>query len=145
METITPFIWFDTDVQEVAKFYNGIFKNSKVLSTNPMSATIVINDQKLHLFNGGPHYKLNEAFSLMVSCETQKEIDYYWDKLLAGGGQESRCGWLKDKYGLSWQIIPDVLGQLIGDKDRQKADRAMQAMLKMAKLDLAALKAAHQG
>ena len=148
MQNITPFLWFDGKVGDAVKFYCSIFKKPKIVSMNGsgnhvMSATIRLNGQELILFNGGPHYQLTPAFSLMVQCKTQKEVDYYWTKLLKGG-EESRCGWLIDKYGLSWQIVPEILGALLGDKDAAKADRAMQAMLKMRKLDIKALKRAHQ-
>ena|SRR5437868_1021052 len=149
MQQITPFLWFDGEVGAAVKFYCTVFKDSKVISImgsgkNVMSATLRLNGQKLILFNGGPHYKLTPAFSLFISCETQQEIDYYWTRLLKGG-EASRCGWLEDRFGVSWQIIPDVLGELLGDNDENKADRAMQAMLKMEKLDIKALKLAHAG
>lgn len=132
---ITPFLWFDGNALEAAQFYVSIFKNSKITSQSPMSVTFVLDGQNFYALNGGPHYKFTEAISFYVSCDTQKEIDYFWDAL-SKGGSDFRCGWLKDKFGLSWQIIPTVLGSLLGHKDRAKADRAMQAMLKMEKLDI---------
>lgn len=148
MQKITPFLWFNGRVQEAADFYLSIFKNAKLISTMPgpddncMSATIELEGQQYILFNGGPMYQLNEAVSLFVSCDTQEEIDEKWEKLTADGGRESRCGWLKDKFGLSWQLVPPVLGQFLGDKDREKANRVLQAMLKMNKLIIADLEQA---
>jgi predicted 3-demethylubiquinone-9 3-methyltransferase (glyoxalase superfamily) len=148
MQKITPFLWYDGRIEEAANFYTSVFKSAKILSSMPgqggtlMSATIQIDGQEFILFNGGPMFKFTEAISLFVSCETQEEIDDLWNKLTADGGEESRCGWLKDKFGLSWQIIPPVLGQLLGNKDREKAGRAMQAMLKMNKIIIADLKKA---
>ncbi len=141
---ITPFLWFDGKAEEAAKFYTSVFENSKVIQSNTMSVTFSLDGQLFHGLNGGPMFKFTEAVSFFVRCDNQKEIDYYWDKLVAGG-EPSRCGWLKDKFGLSWQIVPGVLGGLLGDPDRQKADRVMQAMLKMQKLDLPALLAAQKG
>lgn len=145
MKKITPFLWYDGKAEEAAALYTSIFPNSKVLSTNPMSATIELEGQTLILFNGGPMFKFNEAFSLSVSCESQQEIDEKWNKLIADGGQESRCGWLKDKYGMSWQIVPAVLGKLIGGPDREKSQRAMNAMLKMNKMVIQELQDAYDG
>jgi predicted 3-demethylubiquinone-9 3-methyltransferase (glyoxalase superfamily) len=144
MKKITPFLWLESGADEAAKFYTSIFKDSEVLGTMAgpggiMSTTIRIHEQELILFNGGPHFKLNEAASLFVNCETQDEIDSLWNKL-SEGGNTSRCGWLQDKYGLWWQIIPSILGELLQHPDRAKADRAMQAMLKMDKLNIAELK-----
>lgn len=149
MQKITPFLWFDGKVAAATKFYCSVFKNSKIITVNGSgktvaSATLRLNGQELILFNGGPHYKLTPALSLFVSCRTQKEIDYYWNRLMKGG-EASRCGWLTDRFGLSWQIIPDILSELLGDRDEGKSDRAMQAMLKMRKLDIKALKQAHAG
>jgi predicted 3-demethylubiquinone-9 3-methyltransferase (glyoxalase superfamily) len=141
---ITPFLWYDGQAEEAANFYTSIFKNSKILGSSPMAVTFEIDGQKIIAFNGGPMFKFTEAFSLSVDCETQEEIDEMWEKLSAGG-QESRCGWLKDKFGLSWQIVPPILGELLGDKDPQKAKRALDAMLKMNKIDIAKLKEAHAG
>lgn len=141
---ITPFLWFDGDVEEVAKFYASIFKDAKVESVHrpaagkpAQSATVTLRGLKLHLFNGGPHFKFTPAISLFVDCETQKEVDELWAKLCAGGA-ESRCGWLQDTYGLSWQIVPTILPKLLRDKNA-----AMQAMLQMGKLDIARLQQAY--
>lgn len=136
---ITPFLMFDGNPEEAARFYVSVFKNSKVLSSNPMQATFVLDGQKFLSFNGGSHFSFSEGISLFVSVDTQQEIDYYWNKLTANGGSESMCGWLKDKYGVSWQIIPKILMELLGHKDRAKADRAMQAMLKMKKISIQGL------
>lgn len=149
MQKITPFLWFDSQAEDAVKFYTSIFKDSEVISTMPgpggsvMGVTFRINGQELIAFNGGPHFKLTEAISLFVNCETQEEIDDLWEKL-SEGGEKSRCGWLKDQFGLSWQLVPPILGQMLGDKDRVKADRVMQAMLKMDKLDIAVLKQAYE-
>jgi len=145
----TPFLWFDGNVGAAAKFYRSIFKQSKIVRLNGLandiqSATLRINGQELILFNGGPHYKLTPAFSLMVQCKTQREIDYYW-KRLTEGGEESHCGWLVDRYGLSWQIVPEMLFEVLGDDDEEKSSRAMQAMLAMRKLDIKTLRRAHAG
>src|SRR5207245_997868 len=142
MAKITPFLWFDGQAEEAAKFYTSIFKNSRIQSISPMSATFVLAGQKFIALNGGPQFKFTEAISFFVSCETQKEIDYFWEQLSAGG-EKSRCGWLKDKYGLSWQIIPSILGELLGDKDPAKSERVWKAMLQMDKMDIKRLKQAH--
>lgn len=150
-QNITPFLWFDGRAEEAAHFYTSIFKDSKILSTMPgpggsvMGVTFSLAGQEFIALNGGPQFKFTEAISLYVNCETQQEVDELWTKLTSGGGSPSQCGWLKDKFGLSWQIIPTILGELLGDKDRDKANRAMQAMMGMTKLDIAALKAAHAG
>ena len=143
MQKISPFLWYNSNVDEVIDLYTSIFKSSKVINRNPMGATIELEGQLLNLFNGGPLFPFTEAISLYVNCDTQDEIDYYWEALTSDGGQESRCGWLKDKFGLSWQIVPSVLGTLLWDKDKKKADAAMQAMLKMGKLDIKTLQNAH--
>jgi predicted 3-demethylubiquinone-9 3-methyltransferase (glyoxalase superfamily) len=150
-QKITPFLWFDGDVEEAAKFYVSVFKDARIESvhrpaagTPAQSASVTLRGQRLHLFNGGPHYKLTPGFSLMVDCETQEEVDELWAKLTAGGA-ESRCGWLQDRYGLSWQIVPTILPKLLRDKNPAKAGAAMQAMLKMGKLDIARLQKAHDG
>ncbi len=142
MQKITPFLWFDGQAGEAAKFYTSIFKNSKIINISPMSATFELNGQKFMALNGGPQFRFTEAISFFVSCETQKEIDYFWTKLSAGG-EKSRCGWLKDKFGVSWQVIPPILGELLNDDDDEKSNRVMQAMLKMVKLDIKALKRAY--
>ena len=144
MQKITPFLWFDGKAEEAAKFYTSIFKNSKIESVSPMSATFRLAGQKFIALNGGPQFKFTEAISFFVSCETQKEIDYFWEKLSAGG-EKSRCGWLKDKFGVSWQVIPPILGELLNDDDGEKSQRVMQAMFKMGKLDIKQLKQAAKG
>jgi len=156
MQKITPFLWFDGKAEEAMNFYVSVFKNSKVVSVSRygeggpgpkgtvMSATFQLDGQEFFALNGGPQFKFTEAISLFVKCETQPEIDEMWEKLSAGG-EKSRCGWLKDKYGLSWQIIPPILGQLLNDKDPQKSKRVMQAMLQMNKIDIAKLKQAYEG
>ena len=153
MQKITPFLWFDTQAEDAAKFYVSVFPNSKILRTarygeagpgpkgGVMTVEFELDGQRMIALNGGPVFKLTEAFSLSVDCKDQKEVDHYWTKL-SEGGQESMCGWLKDRYGLSWQIVPTILGKLLSDKDGKKAKRVMEAMLKMRKIDIAALKAA---
>ena len=152
MQTITPFLWYNEDPQTVMNYYLSIFKDGKITSTIPgpggslMGGTFELLGQKFMLINGGPeHANFNESVSFFVSVETQEEIDYYWDKLTADGGTESRCGWLKDKYGLSWQIIPSALGKMLGDSDREKAGRAMQAMLGMNKINIQEMRDAFDG
>jgi predicted 3-demethylubiquinone-9 3-methyltransferase (glyoxalase superfamily) len=150
MLSITPFLWFDTQAEEAMQFYASIFPRSKVLSVQRngdqvMSVTWELEGQRFMGLNAGPLFTFNEAVSFFVSCDTQQEVDALWDKLLAGGGTPSRCGWLKDRFGLSWQIIPTALPRLLGDPDRAKADRAMQAMLQMQKIDAAALQRAFDG
>ena len=144
MQKITPFLWFDGQAEAAAKFYTSIFKDATITSLSPMSATFRLAGQEFIALNGGPQFKFTEAVSFFVSCETQEEIDYYWEKLSAGGSN-GQCGWLKDKFGLSWQIIPPILGEMLGDEDDAKSQRVMQAMLKMSKLDLQKLKNAHAG
>ena len=151
MQTITPFLWFDGKAAEAAEFYTSIFKNSKIVSKSPgpdgkpMLVSFQLDGQSFVGLNGGPMFTFTEAVSFSIKAETQEEIDYFWGNLTAGGGQESRCGWLKDKFGLSWQVVPPVLGQLMGDKDPAKAGRVMQAMLKMNKIIIADLKKASEG
>jgi predicted 3-demethylubiquinone-9 3-methyltransferase (glyoxalase superfamily) len=140
---ITPFLWFDNDAEEAVKFYTAIFKNSKVIHLHPAVSTFELDGQRIMALNGGPHFRFTEAISLFVNCDTQEEVDYYWERLLSGGGKEGRCGWLKDKFGLSWQIVPAILGQLMGDPDRRKSENVKRAMLKMIKLDIHALKTAY--
>jgi predicted 3-demethylubiquinone-9 3-methyltransferase (glyoxalase superfamily) len=156
MQKITPFLWFDGQAEEAMNHYVSIFKNSKVVSVSRygeagpgpagavMSATFQLEGQDFMALNGGPHFKFNEAISLFVSCESQAEIDELWNKLLEGG-QAQQCGWLKDKFGLSWQIVPAALGQMLQDKDPARSRRVMEAMLKMVKLDIDALKRAYEG
>jgi predicted 3-demethylubiquinone-9 3-methyltransferase (glyoxalase superfamily) len=157
MPKITPFLWFDNNAEEAMNFYMSIFKDSKVVRVSRIGegapgprggilvATFVINGQEIMALNGGPHFKLTPAFSLHVGCETQAEIDDLWEKLLAGGGAPSQCGWLTDRFGLSWQIVPNILSDLMEDKDSAKSMRVREAMLKMVKLDIATLKRAHTG
>lgn len=154
MQKISPFVWFDNNAEEAMNFYLSIFEDSQVVRVAQMPpggsgpeghlllATIQLEGQEIHLMNGGPGHPLTDAVSLLVNCNTQEEIDYYWNKLLEGGGKELACGWLKDRYGLHWQITPVVLLELMSDPDRIKAGRVMQAMMKMVKLDIAAIKAA---
>ena len=144
MQKITPFLWFDGQAEQAAKFYTSIFKKSKITASSPMMATFELDGQKFIALNGGPQFKFTEAISFFVSCETQKEIDYYWTKLCAGGAK-SRCGWLKDKFGVSWQIVPPILGEYLSDDDDEKSNRVMQAMLQMDKLDIKKLKQAYEG
>jgi predicted 3-demethylubiquinone-9 3-methyltransferase (glyoxalase superfamily) len=149
MKKITPFLWFDTQAEEAMNLYVSTFKNSKVLGVTPgpngraMSVSFELEGQEFIAFNAGPDFKFTEAISLFVNCETQEEVDELWEKLSAGG-EKSRCGWLKDKFGLSWQIIPSALGELMGDKDPAKAKRVMEAMLKMNKIDIEGLRRAYE-
>ena len=157
MQKITTYLWFDDDAEEAMKFYTSLFKNSKILSTSRypegspgkpgtlMTGSFQLDGQEFMALNGGPQFQFTEAISLLVNCETQQEVDELWAKLTADGGQESQCGWLKDKFGVSWQIIPKQLGEMIGDKDPAKAKRAVDAMLKMKKIDLKALERARDG
>ena len=144
MQKITPFLWFDDKAEEAMHFYVSTFKNAKVLSVAPgpnetvASVTFELRGQEFMALNAGPQFKFTEAISFFVSCETQEEVDELWEKL-SEGGEKGRCGWLKDKYGLSWQIIPTALGETLGDKDPAKAKRAMEAMLKMGKIDIKTL------
>jgi predicted 3-demethylubiquinone-9 3-methyltransferase (glyoxalase superfamily) len=150
MPSITPFLWFDTQAEEAMNLYTSTFKRSKVISVNRaggrvMTVEFELENQRFMGLNAGPQFPFTEAVSFFVACETQAEIDELWTKLTADGGSESRCGWLKDKFGLSWQIVPTSLGRMLGDKDPAKAQRTMQAMLQMNKLDIAKLQAAHAG
>lgn len=151
MQKISPFLWFDHEAEQAAKFYTSVFKNSKVLSTMPgpgggvMGVVFELEGTQFMGLNAGPKFKFNEAVSFFVSCKDQEEVDYYWGKLTADGGEESMCGWLKDKYGLSWQIIPEDLQKYIGGANPEKAGRAMQAMLEMQKIDIQKLADAYEG
>ena len=150
MPSITPFLWFDAQAEEAMNFYASVFKRSKVLSVsrvqgNVMSVTFELDGQKFMGLNGGPHFKFNEAVSFFVGCETQEEIDDLWNKLTADGGSPSQCGWLKDKFGLSWQIVPNALGRMLADSDGSRSKRVMDVMLKMQKLDLGRLQQAYDG
>ena len=154
MQKIHPFLWFDTQAEEAMNFYVSVFPNSKVLdvarytATGPgaegsvMTADFELDGQRITALNGGPHFKLDEAISFVIDCADQAEVDHYWDKLVEGGGEHSQCGWLKDRFGLSWQVTPRRLIELTKDPDRAKAARVMAAMMKMTKLDIAALEAA---
>ncbi|HEY1108757.1 MAG TPA: VOC family protein [Opitutaceae bacterium] len=154
MQKITPFIWYDDNAEEAVKLYLSVFKKGKILRTahyaegtmgkagSLMSIEFELFDQRYTAINGGPMFTPNEAISFVVHCASQREVDNYWKKLTANGGAESRCGWLKDKFGVSWQIVPEVLLDLLSSKDTAKAARVMQAMLQMAKIDIAALKKA---
>jgi predicted 3-demethylubiquinone-9 3-methyltransferase (glyoxalase superfamily) len=144
MQKIIPFLWFDGQAEQAARFYTSIFKKSKIETISPMSAMFRLDGVKFIALNGGPQFKFTEAISFFVSCETQKEIDYFWRKLSAGG-EKSRCGWLKDRFGVSWQIVPPILGELLNDEDDEKSKRVLQAMLKMTKLDIKKLKQAAKG
>jgi len=156
MQKITPFLWFDANAEEAVAFYTSVFKDSKVLATarygeagpgpkgSVMTMKFVLNGQEFIALNAGPHFQFNEAVSFVVNCETQQEVDDYWTKLTTGG-KEVQCGWLKDKFGLSWQITPTILPQLLQDKDPQKANRVMHAMMKMVKIDIEGLKRAYNG
>ena len=145
MPTITPFLWFDGQAQEAMTFYTSIFKDSKVIASNPMSVQFELQGQRFIGLNAGPHHKFNPAVSFLIEVETQAEIDNYWNKLLADGGRPDQCGWLQDKFGLSWQVIPKALPQLLSDPDPARAKRALDAMLKMSKIDLGELQRAHAG
>ena len=145
MQKITPFLWFDGNAEEAMNFYLSVFKNSKQVSTMPgpggkvMGVTFELDGLEFIGLNAGPMFKFNEAVSFFIKADTQEEIDYYWQRLTADGGEESMCGWLKDKFGLSWQVVPSLLGELLGHQDRDTAGRAMQAMLKMKKIIIADL------
>ena len=156
-QKITPFLWYDNQAEEAANFYVSIFKNSKVGSVvrygdagpGPEGTVMIVSfqlaGQEFTALNGGPRFKFTEAISFVVNCETQEEIDHFWEKLTADGGQESMCGWLKDKFGLSWQIVPTDLPKLMQSGDAKKSERVMQAILQMKKLDIAKLKEAYEG
>lgn len=156
VQLITPFLWFDRQAEEAANFYVSIFPNSKVVKVarygeggpapagTAMTVEFQLDGQKFLALNGGPHFKFTEAISFVVNCQTQPELDSYWEQLSAGGA-EVECGWLKDKFGLSWQIVPTVLGELMSGPDRAKSGRVMQALMKMKKLDIQELKQASEG
>lgn len=161
MQKITPFLWFDNQAEEAAKFYTSVFKNSKIgrilrydeasskAAGRPVGSVLTIEfeieGQKFTALNGGPQFKFNESVSFVVYCQTQDEVDYFWQKLTADGGQESECGWLRDKFGLSWQVTPTVLIEMLHDKDPKKSGRVMNAMMQMQKIDISKLKAAYAG
>ena len=156
MQKITPFLWFDNNAEEAANFYVSVFKNSKLLNIakysdagpgpkgSVMTAEFELDGQQFVALNGGPSFKFTEAISFVVNCETQEEVDYYWERL-SEGGEKSRCGWLKDKFGLSWQVVPMILGMLMADKDPAKSQRVMEAMLQMDKIDIEPLQRAYEG
>ena len=156
MQKITPFLWFDDKAEEAANFYVSIFKNSKLvgvtrygeagpgLKGTVMTAKFQLEGQEFVALNGGPHFKFTEAISFVIDCKTQEEVDYFWEKL-SEGGAESQCGWLKDKYGLSWQVVPTALIEMLQDKDPEKSQRVMKAMLQMKKIEIKTLKQAYEG
>ena len=150
MQTITPFLWFDTQAEDAMNFYTSVFPDSKVISVTRAQGRVLavvfeLNGQRVMALNGGPAHKLNESFSLFVGCDSQVQVDELWEKLTAGGGTPDRCGWLKDKYGLSWQIIPHELMALMSDPDPAAAGRVMNAMLQMGKIDVEGLRRAKKG
>jgi predicted 3-demethylubiquinone-9 3-methyltransferase (glyoxalase superfamily) len=162
MQRISPCLWFEDQAEEAARFYTGIFKNSRIVKISRygkagyevhhrpagtvMTVEFELEGQRFTALNGGPEFKFNEAISLQVDCKTQEEVDYYWDKLSAGGDKKAQvCGWLKDKYGVSWQIVPTVLTEMIADPDPAKSGRTLEAMLQMKKLDIAQLERAYAG
>jgi predicted 3-demethylubiquinone-9 3-methyltransferase (glyoxalase superfamily) len=161
-QRITPFLWFDDQAEEAARYYTSIFKNSRILKVarygkagqeahgrppgSVMTVAFELDGQPFVALNGGPIFKFNESISFVVNCETQEEVDYYWEKLSEGGDEKAQvCGWLKDKYGLSWQVIPSILPELMSDPDAGRSERAMTAMLKMKKIDIGELKRAAAG
>jgi predicted 3-demethylubiquinone-9 3-methyltransferase (glyoxalase superfamily) len=151
MQKITPFLWFNDKAEEAMNFYISIFKNSKIVSVSRSGkegrvtgCRFQLDGQEFHALNGGPQFTFTPAVSFYVNCETQQEVDELWEKL-SEGGEKGRCGWLKDKYGLSWQIIPSVLGKMLHDKDREKASRVMKAMLQMNKIDISTLQQEYDG
>ena len=162
MKKIAPCLWFDSNAEKAVKFYLGVFKKSKMTRVaryskvgheqhgrpagSVMTIAFELNDQPFTALNGGPVFKFTEAISFQIDCATQAEVDYYWKKLSAGGDKKAQvCGWVKDKFGLSWQVVPTILAKLVGDPDSAKSQRAMQAMLEMKKLDIAALQRAYEG
>jgi predicted 3-demethylubiquinone-9 3-methyltransferase (glyoxalase superfamily) len=157
MQKISTCLWFDGKAEEAMTFYLSIFKNGKVVNVmhygeagpgpkgSVLAVTFELEGQEIIGLNGGPHFQFTPAISMFVKCQTQAEVDHYWEKLLAGGGKPQQCGWLTDKFGVSWQIVPTALGDMLRDKDAAKAQRAMQAMLQMVKLDIATLKKAFEG
>lgn len=160
MNSFTTCLWFNNQAEEAAKFYTSVFKDSKIVNTSyyseagydihgrkagsVMTVDFELNGRSFQALNGGPHFKFNEAISLVVNCDTQEEINYYWEKLSADPGAE-QCGWLKDKFGLSWQIVPTIMNELFEDTESEKSERAMEAMLQMKKIDIDALKKAYEG
>lgn len=157
MQKITPFLWFDNQAEEAVNFYVSVFKNAKAGKVmrcgdagpapqgSVLTASFELDGVEFIAMNGGPHFKFNEAVSFLIECGDQAEVDYYWAKLIEGGGKHSQCGWLKDRFGVSWQVTPRILLQLNSDPDPVKAGRVMQAMMKMSKIDIATIEAAHRG
>ena len=157
MQKITPFLWFDGRAEEAANFYTSIFKNSKITTMKKwgdgspfpkdqvMTGILELDGETFYAFDAGPMFKFTEAISMFVDCADQVEVDYFWDKLTSGGGEESQCGWLKDKFGLSWQIVPREMMEMISSSDKAAAGRAMQEMMTMKKIDLARIKKAFKG
>jgi len=143
-QKITPFLWFDGKAEEAAKFYTSVFKHSRIVTSNPMMATFELEGVEFMALNAGPQFKFTPAISFFVKCETQVEIDYFWEQLCAGG-EPGQCGWLKDKYGVSWQIVPPVLGRMLSDPDPAKAKRVAEALMQMTKLDVGKLQQAFEG
>jgi predicted 3-demethylubiquinone-9 3-methyltransferase (glyoxalase superfamily) len=156
MQKITPFLWFDNNAEEAANYYVSIFKNSKVSNVarygdagpgpkgTVMTVDFQLDGQEFIALNGGPRFKFTEAISFVVDCKTQEEVDYFWERL-SDGGEKSHCGWVKDKFGLWWQVVPTILGELMADKDPEKSKRVMEAMLKMHKIDIEPLQRAYEG
>jgi predicted 3-demethylubiquinone-9 3-methyltransferase (glyoxalase superfamily) len=144
MPSITPFLWFEGNLQQAVTFYTSVFPNARVESLTPMSATFELLGQRFLALNGGPHREFNEGISFFIECADQAEVDYYWSKLSAGGAEQP-CGWLKDPFGLSWQVIPRALGRMLGDSDRERAGRVMQAMRGMTRIVIAELDEAYAG
>ena len=157
MQKITPFLWFDGKAEEAIKLYTSLFKNSKIKKIDywpegspfpknqVMTGTFELDGQQFYAFDAGPQFKFTEAISFFISCETQEDIDHFWNNFTKDGGQESMCGWVKDKFGVSWQIVPNKLGEMLADKDKEKAGRVMHAMMGMKKLIIADLKKAYDG
>ena len=145
MAKVAPFLWFVGNMQEAVNFYVSVFKDARVVEMSPMSARFELLGREFLALNAHPHQPFTEAISFFIDVETQEEVDYYWKALLAGGGKEQMCGWLKDRFGVSWQVIPKALGRYLSDKDRGKAERAMKAMLKMKKLVIVELDKAYAG
>ena len=154
-QKITPFLWFDGEAEEAANFYTSIFENSRIVDVtrygeagpgekgSVMTVSFELEGQRFVGLNGGPNYKFTPAVSFYISCKTQEEVDYFWKRLLAGGGEPNACGWLTDKFGLSWQVIPDALIEYLQDEDRERAQRVMQAMMKMVKIDVKKIQEAY--
>jgi predicted 3-demethylubiquinone-9 3-methyltransferase (glyoxalase superfamily) len=144
MAKISPFLWFEGNMQEAVSFYVSVFKDARIVSMGPSMATFELLGQEFLALNAQPHHKFNDAISFFIKCDTQEDVDYYWERLGDGGG-EQQCGWVRDRFGLRWQVIPNALGRFLMDKDRDKASRVMQAMLQMKKIVIADLEAAYNG